>query len=246
MNKKYTNKNIKFLTENYPKYGAPYCAKILNVKKHCIHAFAKRHHIKKEGKYRDKHPSMMAVNVDKFFNITDPEVVYFLGFFWADGNIINYISKDIEYNQIRLEINTDDAVDIMPIIKRIGDWSMRTRKRKNWKEQTIISTNNRPLFKFLKDNDYGIKSCTSPTKILNKIPPDARVYFWRGFFDGDGCISFSTTYRYISFCGSYVQNWSDLKKVLRFLKIQYGVYKSIEKSGNRCSKVTIQNKDGIF
>jgi hypothetical protein len=245
MNRKYIESDIKCLSENYPKYGAPYCAKVLGVKNHCIYKLAKLFGIKKEGTNRNKHPSMMSVSTDQFQTILSPYVSYFLGFFWADGNIHRYTSKGVEHNSIRIEAVTEDMNDIMPVFNSLGKWSIRTRQRNNWRNQTVINTNNRELLNFLKENDYDMKSQATPQKILERIPDKLKVYFWRGFFDGDGTISFSASHKNIGFCGSYSQNWKDLEILLGSLGIKYGLYRTIEKTGNKYSKIAIQNKQGI-
>lgn len=245
MNEKYTNENIEFIRENYPKYGAAYCSKILNKAPHCIYAIVHRYNIPKRNSNREKHPCLMNINIEQFNKISDKNIAYFLGLFWADGNIINYTSNNNEHNRVTLEIVSDDAKDILPIINSIGKWSIRTRQRKHWRQQTVISANNKQIFNFLKDNDYNIKSEESPTKILDRIPEHLTKYFWRGFFDGDGSISYAKHRKMISFCGSYDQNWIDLENLLRKLSIKYSIFRKVESTGNKYSKVLIQNKQGI-
>ena len=60
MPNKYSNFEILFIKENYPKYGAKYCAKILNKNAPSICNKAAKMGIKQIGK--EKHPSMQNIN----------------------------------------------------------------------------------------------------------------------------------------------------------------------------------------
>jgi len=246
MNKKYTIEEIEFLRTNYPKYGACYCSKILNRPAYCLYPVVKRYKIQQRtGKYLSKHPSMMNININQFLTIDKMETAYFLGFLWADGNIISYKSNKINHHRISLEINSKDMNDILPYINKLGKWCIQNRVRKDWKPVSSISTNNKELFNFLKNNDYNIKSSTTPTKILNTIPDNLKMYFWRGYFDGDGCITKKTKYNSFKFSGTYQQDWTDIQSLLKELNIINKLYRIIEKTGNKYSCVMIQNKDGV-
>ena len=246
---KYTQEQINFIKENYPLYGATYCSKMIDKPIHCIYPLISRYNIPKRGRNREKHPDLMNININQFLNIDKIETAYFLGFLWADGNIISYRNKktNIEQNRISIGIVTEDANDILPIINNLGKWFSRTRQRQHWKEQTDIATNNRQLYNFLKDNDYHIKSIGTPTKILKLIPENLHHYFWRGYFDGDGCLYMYKTQKCISFCGSYEQEWTSLEILLKQLDIKYSIHRTVDvKRKSKCSKVLIQNKIGIL
>lgn len=237
----YTEKEKEILNLNYPLYGPLYCSKLLNRDQNAIYAQAKRMGLKKIG--HDKHPSMQKINPEQFWNISSPEVAYFLGYFWADGNIIYKKNKTCNMYKIAFEITSQDASDIMPVMKSLGNWSILTRKRKsNWKETTIFSTNSKDLYNFLFKHDYKTKSFSEPTKILSKIPENLKPYWWRGFFDGDGSLSFSKTEKnkILGFYGTHQYKWLELKKFTKELKISnICIYDGVSKLGHKKSVVHI-------
>lgn len=250
MSNKYTESEEQVLKDNYEIYGPKYCAKLLNRNEDAIFAKAKRMKLKKNG--CRKHPSMQKINPEQFWNIQTKEVAYFLGYFWADG-YINYRKNKTSNNYaVALEIKSEDANNILYILKNLGSWSLSTRKRKdNWKETTTISTNSKDVYLFLKNNDYDTKSIKEPTFILKKIPKNLHLYWWRGYFDGDGSISFGVypeRWKSIGFSSTINYEWSELKNLLTELAItKYSIQKYTHKTKNHCSsKFSIQNKTDII
>lgn len=230
-----------FLTINYPKYGCCYCSKELEIPKHQIYKLAKKLQLKANNKI--KHWSFVNINPNQFWSISTPEVAYFLGLFWADGYILNYKSGTVTYHRIALEIVSEDARDIINDINKLGKWAIVHRKRGHWKKTTSFVTNNRYLYEFLAENDYEIKSETTPSKILSKIPENLHHYFWRGYFDGDGSLSFCKNGRYktLQFCGTLNQEWKDLKTLFNKLSMSFSLKKEtfLNKKNikNSCSKI---------
>lgn len=111
------------------------------------------------------------VNPEQFFNIQTPEVAYILGLIWADGYV------DIE--RISLSVVTKDMKDYIPIFLKTGNWNASLSKQRvlNEQPQQKIRCYNKPLSLFLIENDYRIKSKSSPDKILSKIPKHLQHYF---------------------------------------------------------------------
>lgn len=250
MSNKYTPEEEEIIRNNYELYGPKYCAKLLNRDESSVYTKAKRMKLKKNG--REKHPSMQKINPEQFWNITTKEVAYFLGYLWADGYINYRKNKTCNNYKIALEIKSIDAVDILPIFNFLGVWAISTRKRKNtWEETTTISTNSKDLYIFLKDNNYNIKSIAEPTLILEKIPKHLRAYWWRGYFDGDGSISFGSypaRWKAIGFSAVLDCEWIEVKSLLSELNItKYNINKYVHKIKNHTSsKFTIQNKKEII
>lgn len=118
------------------------------------------------------------INEDYFEYINTPEKSYILGFIAADGcNMLNQLiicinKKDIEVlNFIKSQICKDS------IIVETKDDMLRL----------VFSS-----IKLCKDlENLGIvKAKTEVLKFPNKIPNNLISHFIRGFFDGDGCISY--------------------------------------------------------
>lgn len=238
---KYTDKEIKFLKDNYEKYGAKYCSNVLGRGIDAINAKAN-----KEGLYYKReeiHDSLRPIPLEQFNKIISKEVAYFLGYFWADGNIKNYKSKNgkITYWRICLEIVKKDGSDILNIMNKIGKWSIQKRKRKkSWQETWSFVTNNKPLYSFLEENDYHMKSYNEPIKILSKIPKELQVFFWRGYFDGDGSCGFCGRGRYFEVSSTYEYKWTELINLCESLNVtNYKIYRDISKKGHRSSKLKV-------
>lgn len=232
-NRKYwKNEETSFLKENFLKNGVDYCSKFLNRSKISIY-----HKTERLGIFVPR----KQINMDKFINIDLPEVSYFLGLLWADGHVQTR-------HGVSLELINSDMLEIQSLIDSFGEWGKSNRLRKNSPNlQSGIKSHNRLFINFLLENDFESKSLKSPSKILNKIPSSLHHYFWRGFFDGDGCVSFHNNKKYarITFTGSFEQNWMDLELLLNNHKIKYSIYKTIGKNNDKSSALVITSKNNV-
>lgn len=245
----YTIEEIEFVKSNYPLYGPKFCGLKLNRTSEAVGALAKRLNIKKNN--FNKHPSMQNINPEQFWKITKPEIAYFLGYFWADGYITYYKNKNCNNYKISLEIQSEDANDVLIHLNKLGKWNLQTRKRKeNWKETTTINTNSKDIYNFLYENDYDTKSESEPTKILSKIPEHLKVYFWRGFFDGDGSIWIGNgknkRFKSIQFSSTFNYKWIELINLLNSLNIkEFNIHNKIDKNKHTGCKLIIFRKESI-
>lgn len=237
MSKHYTEKEKLFIIENYELKGAKYCADILNRKPDSIYNQAKKLGIKRIHGYNN-------ININILNNINSERIAYFMGLFWADGSIYHYISNKINNYHTRLELIKSDMDEIHNILTYIGKWSSRSRKRGNWQEVSVYTISSKPLYEKLEEYGYKTKSYESPSIILSRIPENLHYMFWRGYFDGDGCISFGINYNMIKFSGNINMNWSCLEKLCNNLNIKYSIYKD-DNSKHTNSCFMIQNKKGI-
>ena len=106
------------------------------------------------------------INTSLFTNDFTPESVYILGLLWADG----YTDK--KSNRVSIECVKDDIEYFYPIFQTTGDFKLSERQRPNRRLQGTISKSSLELSTFLKENDYGDKSLSSPNKIISRIPKD--------------------------------------------------------------------------
>lgn len=189
-------------------------------------------------------------NVDEnnfIINFT-PQSAYVLGILWADGNLNNKSQR----HAICLEIVAKDAKNIKKTFMSTGKWGIYGRIRSGRQSLTKICTNNFKLYNFLEDNDYEIKTGASANKILNKIPTELHQYWWRGFFDGDGCFYVNKKNRcfQLSLAGSFSQNWDFAEELLNKLEIKtFGIKRREQKLKNggigHSSIVIITNREDI-
>jgi hypothetical protein len=181
-----------------------------------------------------------------FLNITSPSVAYFLGMFWADGNIFGKNNQ----NRMSLEILTSDYKQIEQCVLSTGRWRIYDRRQGRTK---FVNANNRTLFEYLKDHNYHTKSHKGFPTILDKIPDKLKHYWYRGYFDGDGTVIFNpSAYRKcMKIAGPHDNNWSFLTDLCGQLDIHdYKIRKETKKllSGNvgRNSCFIFENYDNIF
>ena len=203
--RQFTPNEIEFLKENFVQFGPSYCAEKLRrnvpyvAKK--AYALGLRRRVSDQWKL-DK--SSRKVNMNPFYHITEPSIAYIMGFIWADG----YVSKS--KNRMTVSIQNKDGNDLKPVFAKYIPFHLHIAKRD---KQYMFYLNDLQLHQFLVDNDYLIKSVASPSKILTNIPTYLHHYFFRGYFDGDGCLTDNTNHC-LSFTGSYEQDWSDTEKMI--------------------------------
>lgn len=172
------------------------------------------------------------------------ESAYILGLLWADGHIRQ------EKKLTTINCSETDINDIQPTFLKTGDWLIskvikKTHNGKRVKNQKKLSTTTWDLFEILRDNDYIIKSYSSPKKILNLIPNNLKKYWFRGFLDGDGCIKLGKKYGVeIVFAGNYEQNWDFMVELCTELDISFSIDKRVLKKG-RYSHFRINKKNDV-
>lgn len=248
--KLFDESDIQYLRENYPIMGARNIAPILGVKWRYVEHVAQDIGLKMTPEARrqivikalEKPPEAFKVNHTKFTNVETPEVAYFLGFLWADGNLDT--RKDAR--NVRISINTSDVVNLLKISSQIGDFCVNHSNYSYRNNRTCISTNNKYLYAFLEENDYSAKSCSSACKILNHIPDHLKHYWFRGLSDGDGCFSYNKTSRYFAVSSAVCQDWKYMIQVLSNLKIVGYSISIIKDEKGSSSQIRIHNPDDIL
>lgn len=246
----WSEKEIAFLKENYPTKGGEYCSNILNRSVRSVKSKASRLGIKLSQKLISEINSQKVlknqmsrsndsfkVNPNKFYDIKDPEVSYYLGLFWADG----YLHK----NGLNIFCASEDISEIESVLNTIGDWSYyhRPPRKESWKSITRVYTHNSRVSSFMNENDFSKKSIMSPKKIISKIPEELRHYFFRGLVDGDGCFYFNEKNgkiknRQFSITSSYEQDWSYVSDLFDSLNINYSIRRVKKKSSYSQIRVT--------
>lgn len=234
----FTTNEIIFLKENFIPYGTKYCAEKLgrNIPYVAKKAYALGLKRKCSEQWKiDK--SSKQVSMEPFHNITDPSIAYILGFIWADG----YVSKTT--NRIAVAIQNRDGQDLKELFLRYIPFHLHMEKKKL---QHMFYLNDLHLHKFLVDNDYLIKSIATPSRILAHIPKHFHHYFFRGFFDGDGCLTNNKNHC-LSFTGSYEQDWTDIIQLIYHI---IGVYPKIVRrtdsiKGHKNSFVYLYGKEKV-
>ena len=235
----YTQEEIDFIIENYKKEGAAYCAEKLNRSVDSICGKYFRVIRENPNKVR-KQQTFLHQNL--FLNPEDitKESAYVLGWIWSDGYIIR--------NEIRLEIVTEDAVEIQQFLEKVGHWSITNRSRKNRKPQTSFCITCAEIAEWFKSMGKYPHSSESHEKILSHIPRKLQWHFLRGLIDGDG--NFYTNYTtatttQFSISSNYTQDWSSIEKFFNTFDIFPNIIRTLREN-SKSSKIRITNKDHII
>ncbi|MFZ2556167.1 MAG: LAGLIDADG family homing endonuclease [Minisyncoccia bacterium] len=121
-----------------------------------------------------------------FFKKWGPEMAYVLGFFAADGCMIqsNRGSHFIEFHITDREI----LIAIRRVLKSNHKISVRVRKNPKHKVGYRIQIGSKEMYHDLQA--LGMSSRKSLTLRMPDIPSKYFGHFVRGYFDGDGCVYF--------------------------------------------------------
>lgn len=234
----FTTDEIGFLKENFVAHGTAYCAEKLgrNVPYVAKKAYALGLKRKSSDQWRiDK--SMQQVSMEPFLRITEPSVAYTLGFIWADG----YVSKS--KNRVAISVQHRDGNDLRTLLSKHIPFHLHIGKRNS---QYMFYLDDIKFHKFLVAYDYIIKSIVSPSKILSHIPSHLHHYFFRGYFDGDGCLTNNKNHC-LSFTGSYEQDWVDIEKMITHATEHCPkvLRRNDDKRGHKSSVVYLYGKEKV-
>lgn len=144
---------------------------------------------------------------EDFFDVIDTkEKAYFLGILYADG------CNSTENNLVRIVLTAKDKPLLerlsseiynchRPLSLRKGKWFEDNGKRYKRKDSYCLSISNKHISKKL--NEYGlVKAKSLKVTFPEYIPDELTSHFIRGYFDGDGSISFSSNQISISILGT--------------------------------------------
>ena len=182
-----------------------------------------------------------------FFGRWSPHMAYVLGFFAADGCMIEN-SRGGHF----IEFNITDKKLLYDIRSAFGSnhaISIRTRKNPKHKVGYRLQIGSKLMYKDL--HSLGFTSRKSLTLGMPNIPKKYVQHFVRGYFDGDGCVYFKRLKfadrknpRYILqtvfSCGSFYF-LAELRKVLSHLGIKGGSLKK-KKAGN---ELALSHRDSV-
>lgn len=176
----------------------------------------------------------MSDNSSFILDLKNPANIYLLGLFWADG----YLSKGKSFS-IELTLKDFDDLKHLFLVGKLT-FRQRTQNEKNFGNPLgCCRINDRQICSFLKENDFQIKSKTSPDKLLSLIDENLHHYFYRGYFDGDGCLYIKTRNE-LAFWSSIDQDWNFILSLYKKLDIQtYKILKYSRKNGTHKSSCLV-------
>jgi intein/homing endonuclease len=182
---------ISFIKKNYRKIGCKQTAESLGISIGMVTRAAQKLGISlsmaESCLIRDKERRVEQYEkYSKLLDFNNDISVYLLGFIWADG----YVS--IKRRIVAIQVAEKDK-EISDYFSLIGDWKIRYFSHKlNGKIYPAckVSACSVELATKLAEFGFETKSYSDLNLILQKIPKDKQYLFFRGYFDGDGCLSF--------------------------------------------------------
>lgn len=141
-----------------------------------------------------------------FENIDTEEKAYWLGFLYADG----YIRKR-KNSELRLKLSTKDKSHLEKFkISIKSNTNINDGIDKNVKYSYIGIYNKKIV------NDLILHGCVNKKSLIIEFPKinkNLERHFIRGYFDGDGSISFSKKYNTLNFVSGSLNFIKSLKKI---------------------------------
>jgi len=125
-------------------------------------------------------------NQDYFKNIDSEHKAYWLGFVFADGCVLDCQYKNKTIQALRIGLSSVDKEHLFSFLRDID--SDNSLCLCNEGKECRISLNSKRLVRDLKQ--LGCVPRKSLVLRYPNIPVEFDQHFIRGYFDGDGCISF--------------------------------------------------------
>lgn len=186
-------------------------------------------------------------NTDYFDVIDDEHKAYWLGFIMADGSISHPSKETTGVSRLTLNLSIKDIgllqrfkEDIQASNSIIEEYTPNGTYAKN--KMCRLSLNSIKFCQSLKR--YGIDRCKTgkETFPINIIPRHLMKHFIRGFFDGDGCVTYSKRDNIVNPTFSFTSANSEfLKELKTFLTDEIGTSQAISvvpsgKQGDRVKR----------
>lgn len=191
------------------------------------------------------------VDVDFFKTIDTEEKAYILGFICADGHVetknprINIALKDDDYKLLESIRNAMHSNH--PIKRHIERTNPYKKSENKILYQCSLSINGKELIEpLIKMGIAGKKTYLLDSSIMQYIPEHLVRHFLRGYFDGDGCISWDKRYK----CGN--KSTIHVAGNYDFLQGSFNKYfptkcnLRLYKKSAQCHDYTIQDKKEVL
>lgn len=174
-------------------HGAPYIAKILGVSIGTISSSIKRQKI---GRSCSEAARKYHFDEKFFSEINTEKKAYWLGFIYADG----YISSATNYSfYVGISLGKKDRPHLKKFIESLnGDLPIKDYTQnhayKTGTEYSRVLIASKSMYNNLVKHGV-IEHKTNFLRWPENLPIELEYHFIRGYFDGDGCLTFSTRKR---------------------------------------------------
>ncbi|MFN7656522.1 MAG: LAGLIDADG family homing endonuclease [bacterium] len=237
---KWSTYEINYLKENYENKGSEYCSKQLNRSLNSVRNKVRKLKLSINKELKSEIQSKNGSKYEKMvLSFENPQDLYIMGFLWADGYLHD------TFNRLELYTTTEDFKTIEWLFDD-NKWSISHRERVNKKPSTTLGLYQKNVCENFREYGYTGKSLYSPN-FLHKIPENIIHYFFRGFFDGDGCfyVSKDNKQKQCYLAGSYEQDWSWVEDRLKKLNIDYTIKRKTQKGGKEKYSIVYIKKSYI-
>lgn len=204
------------ILSNYEKTKSCYkTASLLNISYTCVYSILKRNQIEiyNNKNSLNKPRRKYQLNEKYFDKIDSQEKAYILGFLYADG----YNNEDTGF--VKIEIHNDDVEVLNFIKKQIESTAVLNQYSYNVKR---LNLNSKYLSICLaKLGCHQAKTFTLRFPTENQVPKELLRHFIRGYFDGDGCVSFYTNRKTVMV--NFAGNEQFITQLSNVLKTELGI-----------------------
>lgn len=216
-------------------YSLKEIAKKLDTYYQRIQVFLKSNNYQRNA---DRH-RIYKINDDYFENVDSEIKAYLLGFFAADGGILNDGRLTVCLAETDKEIVELFSKELG--LNKLAEISNCQNGAKLRQRQFKIRFKS---YKMLKDLEkYGIKYKKSESEMtfINLIPGHLQNHFIRGYFDGDGCITDTSikTRGYSCFSATITNSTRNILQEISIIMTEIGVKHKIYSSTNKSEYFTL-------
>lgn len=199
---KLTENEIQYIIDNYNNKSSTLIAKELNITESAVSGVWFRNNLRGKDSR-----SYYLLNERYFETIDSQDKAYFLGFIAADGCIHKHTNN--RQDVLRFQIRHED-VKILEILKQ----QLNTNKPISYiGEYVSLEISSNLLVNDIKDKGLGYRKTYGNT--IANIDSKYMPAFIRGYFDGDGSISYNN-----SLSLSIVGYESNMRKIMEYLESQ--------------------------
>lgn len=225
-----SNRVEKDFKEKYPKYGYKFFEYTYRLSKKDVWKIANSLNVKFENS---------DVFIEDFTTKPNKFSAYILGYIWADG----WVERKGGRGGVQLKIIKSDAEEIKSVFFKTGGWAEQHFKNDCGNDVILFRCENKNLVRFFQNNGYKSKGTNSPHKILSFLPKELHCFFWRGYFDGDGCFTKGS----VVFAGACDLDWTSLINYLSLIGITKSrIRKQITESNGSWSQLTLSDYEQVL
>jgi len=140
---------------------------------------------------------------ESFFDVIDTEdKAYWLGFIAADGSVTikhpKYNGKEYYYPYVCIALKDTDKEHLVKFLHSLNSNAklyLNKRKNRNYTEASVNISSKQLVDSLNKLGIYPNK--TKTIKPCSCVPINLERHYWRGIFDGDGCIHTDKKRKYV-------------------------------------------------